>query len=51
MRTKSDREKMVTFRASEHEKAELKKRAASQGMNLSDWLRAIVFKELRPCKP
>jgi predicted DNA binding CopG/RHH family protein len=51
MTTKSEREKMVTFRASEHEKAELKKHAAAQGMSLSVWLRALIFKELKLCKP
>ena len=48
---KESKPKMVTFRTSERDKEELKKYAASQGMNLSDWLRATVFKELKPCKP
>ena len=51
MEKKIDRQRMVTFRASEHEKAELKKYAATQGMSLSAWLRTLVFKELKLCKP
>ena len=48
---KETKPKIVGFRTSEGDKEELKKHAASQGMSLSDWLRAIVFKELKLCKP
>ena len=43
--------KIISFRTSEQEKANLKENAKAAGLTLSELIRAALAKELKPCTP